>query len=259
MIGSVVVLIVALAVLGAASGWLMRSAHTGSGGAALPPVSAPGKWHLVFDDEFSGPSLDTSVWSTCYDWGCTNAGNNELEWYQASQVRVHGGTLSLTARHQPSNGKPYISGMVQSNHGFSFTYGYAEVRAKLAPGRGLWPAFWMLPTDHSFPPEIDAMEDYGDIPGWLALSVHFGEDQQISYKLHEPGLYNRFHTFGVDWEPNRVSWYVDGVMVDTQAVAISKPMYLLLNLAIAGKTPPTAATAFPAAFTVDWVRVWQHR
>src|SRR5512142_965011 len=42
-------------------------------------------WHLVFDDEFNDGYLH-NWWATCYPWynpqsGCSNTGNNELQWY----------------------------------------------------------------------------------------------------------------------------------------------------------------------------------
>ena len=38
-------------------------------------------------------------------------------------------------------------------------------------------------------------------------------------------------------------------------------MYLIFNLAVGGDWPgpPTAATSFPAAMVVDYVRVWKRR
>ncbi|HZD64542.1 MAG TPA: hypothetical protein VE152_00420, partial [Acidimicrobiales bacterium] len=42
----------------------------------LAPRGPAGPWRLTFDEEFAGASLDTARWATCYDWACTNAGNN---------------------------------------------------------------------------------------------------------------------------------------------------------------------------------------
>jgi beta-glucanase (GH16 family) len=62
--------------------------------AAKGPDGPKGHWRLVFSDHFTGSTLDTANWSTCYFFGCTDKGNNELEWYEASQVTVHNGTAS---------------------------------------------------------------------------------------------------------------------------------------------------------------------
>ncbi len=52
---------------------------------------------------------------------------------------------------------------------FSQTYGRYEMRAKLPTGKGLWPAFWMLPEQDRYGAwaasgEIDIMEAWGSQP-----------------------------------------------------------------------------------------------
>ena len=63
----------------------------------------------------------------------------------------------------------------------SWTYGKFEMRAKLPAGRGVWPAFWMLPVTHSddnlLDGEIDIMEYVGYEPGIVWFSVHNKKDR----------------------------------------------------------------------------------
>ena len=76
---------------------LRAGMHTTAATAALSLPDGPkGHWQLVFSDHFAGNTVDPANWSTCYFFGCTDGGNNELEWYQASQVTVHDSTVSLT-------------------------------------------------------------------------------------------------------------------------------------------------------------------
>ena len=244
---------------------------------------------LLFADEFDGASLDGNKWSTCYWWsapdnGCTIGSNAELEWYQPSGALVSDGTLKLRAERRTVVAQPsgktydYTSGMVTTGGiehvrapQFAFTYGYAEARVKVPAGRGLWPAFWLLPKDglpNSSPdsrPEIDVVEIIGDKPAEANFNFHYrtasGATGDRGSEWVGPDFSAGWHTFAIDWHPGAIVWYVDGVerwrFADAANVP-AEPMYLLLNLAVGGTWPgsPDASTAFPADYQVDYVRVW---
>lgn len=235
------------------------------------PVGQTSSWNLIFNDEFTGTTLDTTKWNTCYPYAppsnCSHG--SELQWYQPQNVTVAGGLLRLTAKRErvigDGRGYDYTSGMVTSAHKFSFQYGYAEMRAKLTKGKGMWPAFWMLPQDISWPPEIDIMEHLGHEPNRVHMGYHWGthldkKNQGSSYL--GPDFSAGFHTFGVDWSPQTLIYYVNGreVYRYTDAANItSKPMFLLANLAVGGDWPgaPNATAVFPQTMQVDYIRAWQ--
>ena len=151
-------------------------------------VSAVEAWargeDLIFDSNFSGSTLNTSVWATCYPWaqptsGCTNFGNTEYQWYLPSQDQVSGGILHLAAQRLPTprqdrNGAPkeYLcrSGMVTTYPSFHFKYGYLQVVARIPFSTGLWPALWLAAMNH-WPPEIDILEHWG--VSAQTTAVHF--------------------------------------------------------------------------------------
>lgn len=244
--------------------------------------AAPAK--LLFGDEFNGSSLDKSRWTTCYWWdnnGCTIASNNELEWYQPGNDLVTNGSLILQAQKQQvrasnSSTYNYTSGMVTTGparydqsapSGFAFQYGYAEIKAKIPAGVGYWPAFWLLPTTRNSLPEIDVMEIIGSDPTTTHMHFHYtnssGTEMDSGADWTGPDFSAGWHTFGVDWQPNAMIWYVDGVerrrFTDTNYIP-KQPMYLLANLAVGGDWPgsPNAQTAFPGNFEIDYIRVWDH-
>jgi beta-glucanase (GH16 family) len=217
----------------------------------------PGRWNLTFNDEFTGSHPTLRRWSTCYDWACTNAGNNELERYEKKNVTFSEGALRLTARAQGAQGKPYTSGMIQSNHRYVFRYGFAEIRAKVPAGTGLWSAFWLLPSNKQWPPEIDVVEIYGSQPRLASMTLH-DLNQVTQQSFNGPNYSNGYHTFGVDWEPGSISWYIDGILRQRVIASIDTPMYLLADLAVQGADPPTPLTPFPSAMAIQWIRVWQH-
>jgi beta-glucanase (GH16 family) len=251
--------------------------------ASLPAFDS-GDRLLVFSEEFDGDRLDERRWVTCYWWdrdGCTNAGNEELQWYLPGNVAVADGTLRLTARRDQveggdGEGYEYTSGLVSTGRsvddtdipaGFAFTYGYAEIRARVPAGTGLWPAFWLLPVDHQSRPEIDVVELLGDETDVLRMHFHFrddGERRSVGTDRDVADLAGGWHTYGLDWSPDHLVWYLDGAAVwrfDEARHVPDQPMYLILNLAVGGDYPgpPDETTRFPATFEIDYVRVWKEQ
>jgi beta-glucanase (GH16 family) len=251
---------------------------------ASAPAGQPGRWQLLFSDEFDGSSLDGKKWVTCYWWnqnGCTNLGNHELQWYRPQNVTVAAGQLRLRARRESARGHDdvrydYTSGLVSTGRDvedvarptrFDFQYGYLEMRARIPAGRGLFPALWMLPADHESKPEIDVMEVLGQEPRVLHTYFHYrdaaaGIDRRQGRDSATVDLSAGWHVFGVDWRPDRIVWYLDGVerwrYQDADHIP-HEPMYILINLAVGGKWPgsPDSSTGLPADLLVDYVRVWR--
>lgn len=249
------------------------------------PTDAMAGWRKVFGDEFDRSSLDRGRWTTCYWWdddGCTNSGNNERQWYRRGNVSVDDGVLRLTARRQAVRGSdgriyPFTSGMVTTGRStdrlskpprFGFRYGRVETRMRLPEGQGLWPAMWMLPVSHRSDPEIDVVEVLGHTPRLVRAHFHFtdedGRERNPGDGLRLPDTTATWHRYTLDWSPEQLVWYVDGRRMWTfkrERYVPDERMYLIFNLAVGGDWPgpPTAATEFPAAMVVDYVRVWKRR
>ena len=255
----------------------------GSGAGAAPGATtaatapaAPGPWRLTFEDTFTGSALDTSRWATCYDWnddGCTNAGNHELEWYLPGQAAVGGGALSLTALRRAtvgSDGKtyPWTSGMVTTGRDSwfatprrTFTRGYFAAAIRIPAANGMFPAFWLMPDTRTTPPELDVAEFAGSTQR-VQMTVHWtgadGSDQHRQQGYGPVDFPAGYHVFGLDWESDSLTWYVDGVSRFRMTDHVPNvPMELLLNLAVGYPiAPPTSVDS--AVMKVAWVRVWQH-
>lgn len=245
-------------------------------------------WVQVFSDDFSGTKLDATKWTTCYDWrlptdsGCTNSGNFEQEWYMPQQVSVKNGAVMLTADKNPvtvstrggTQTFPYRSGMISTgrpnangNVLWSATYGFYEARMKFDGGQGVWPAFWLLPIDRSWPPEIDIMEFLGNDPTHVLLTSHWkdaaGQPQKDSSVIAGPDFTAGWHTYAVNWQPNSIQWYIDGVLKKsvTGVGVPDTPMEIILDLAVGGTLPgnATSATPFPRTMQVDYVHVYERK
>ncbi|MEL6922461.1 MAG: family 16 glycosylhydrolase, partial [Bacteroidota bacterium] len=234
---------------------------------------------LVWEDNFDGSSLDDTKWSHMTGDGCSmnlcGWGNNELEWYQSNNTEVSDGTMKIIAKKQNAGGKNYTSSRIRTKGKGEWTYGRFEASIKLPKGQGIWPAFWMLPTDEVYggwpqSGEIDIMELVGSEPEVVHGTVHYGNpwpnnrSKGESFELLE-GLFNdEFHEFAIEWEEGEIRWYVDDLLYSTITRNQISPwpfdqnFHFLLNVAVGGNWPgsPDGTTSFPQTMEVDYVRVY---
>lgn len=129
----------------------------------------------------------------------------------------------------------YTSGMISSQSSFWQTYGYFEMTAELPQEAAAWPAFWLLPADNGWPPEIDVLEGFG-----TNKEVHSGvisNDGAQTKDAYLPiDVSSGSHSFGVMWTPYEISFYVDGVKTSSMPTPadMNKAMYMIANLAMGG-------------------------
>ena len=188
--------------------------------------------------------------------------------------RVRAGILEIEAR-KDADGK-WQSGLLASaapsTVGFSQRYGYFETRAQLPPGPGTWPAFWLgtnQPEGSKEPGvEIDVFEYYGQFPNAYHSAIHVWEKVDPTKSRAEdhitdvsPGsLTNAFHTYGVDVEPDWITFYLD--RRETWRVAtppeLQEPLLVLVNLAL-GSGWPIDETPNPSIMKVDYVHAYRPR
>jgi len=250
-------------------------------------VSNPTVWSLVWSDEFDGPTgsaVDASKW--VLETGGSGWGNNELEYYTNRPVNAHleNGKLVITSVRETYTGpdnvtRNYTSARLKTQGKFSLTYGRIEARLKVPYGQGMWPAFWMLGADIDqvgWPAcgEMDIMENIGREPSMVHGTIHGpgysgGNGLGASYSLpNGRNFADDFHTFAIEWEPNVIRFYVDGLLYKTRTPAdlpansswvFAHPFFILLNVAVGGFWPgnPDASTVFPQTMIVDYVRVYQ--
>lgn len=230
---------------------------------AAPTPSAPTET-LTFSDEFDGAALDTKKWIDSYPNGKRTHANHEQQYYATNGYVVRDGKLSLIARHEAAGGMPYTSGMIASYGKFEQKYGKFEIRAKFPKGRGLWPAFWLLPVSNAWPPEIDILEILGHDTECVYFTNHWraasGSVPNQQGKLRGMDFSKDFHTFTLVWKPDVLIWSVDGVeQFRTTEHVPQEPMYVIANLAVGGDWPgfPDEKTPFPSQMDIDYIRVWR--
>ncbi|WP_194843247.1 carbohydrate binding domain-containing protein [Paenibacillus sp. B01] len=264
------------------------------------PTSTPTEsdWTLTWSDEFDGNAaqpdtngVDLSKWGyqlgNGAEYGVDGWGNNEQQFYRKENIKVEDGKLVIEARKESVGGKPYTSGRMWTSPTFSQTYGKFEARMKLPAGEGLWPAFWMMPQDSVYgvwasSGEIDIMEARGRLLGEVGGTLHHGKtwpDNRYTgkeYHFPEGEDITGFHTYGVEWEPGEIRWYVDGKLYQTQnewssqgvgqpdkyafPAPFDQPFHLIVNLAVGGnydggRTPQDSD--LPGRVEVDYVRAYE--
>ncbi|NIA71227.1 family 16 glycosylhydrolase [Pelagibius litoralis] len=242
------------------------------------------KLTLSFEDNFNSLNLwdgESGTWDSNYWWGQENGStlenNDELQWYidhdygptrGVNPFSVDDGVLTITAAEAPDgirsqiNGYEFTSGMLTSYESFTQTYGYYEIRADMPGAQGLWPAFWLLPADGSWPEELDVVETRGQNPNELILTAHSNASGSHVIDARTADVADAgdgFHNYGVRWGPETITWYYDGVEVartDTPA-DMHEPMYMIFNLAVGGIAGrPGDNLATPGEMKVDYVRAY---
>lgn len=228
----------------------------------------------TFEDNFDN-GLNPSLWRVVEGDGCgvglCGWGNNEIQSYAREAVAVSEGSLALTVAEK---GGVITSGKLVSEDLFSQRFGRFEARIQLPTGRGLWPAFWMMPqSDKPWPlaGEIDIMEWTGNDPHRLIGAAHFGPlppaNVHYSETLRLPERWDKgWHEFAVEWQPDRIAWEVDGrvhgIMTPEHTgkypwVFNGAPFYMILNVAVGGTLGGAVRREdLPATMRVDWVKVY---
>jgi len=245
-------------------------------GADNPPPSA--EWKLVWSDEFDYEGLpNPEKWD--YEEGFIR--NREKQYYTRARrenARVENGTLIIESRKEAYKNAEYTSASLHTATKATWKYGRVEVRAKLPTGKGTWPAIWMLGTNirqAGWPKcgEIDIMENVGYDPDVIHANVHTdkynhvkGNGKGASTRIGKP--YQDFHSYTVEWFPDRLDFFVDETKYFTYANEgagetswpFDQNLYLILNTAIGGTWGGQQGiddSIFPVRYVIDYVRVYQ--
>lgn len=253
-----------------------------------PDDSAVGHegYTLVWEEQFDGDSLNREDWNVeLHEPGWVN---EELQEYVDStdNIYIEDGDLVLKPieTENEDGTKSYTSGRVNTQNKHDFKYGLFEARLKVPKGQGFLPAFWMMPTNENlygqWPRcgEIDIMEVMGQTTNTLYGTIHFGNphsESQGTYVLEGSKFSDDYHVFSVEWEPGKMSWYVDGNLYHTEndwysrtegqgeityPAPFDQPFYIILNLAVGGSwvgNPNSTSNIANAEYRIDYVRAYQ--
>lgn len=237
-------------------------------------------WSQEFS-EFQGSPPSDQYWRSALG---SDGANGEKQYYLPEAASTNGkGNLVLTASRQYRSDYSCYYGACEWTSArydtlgkVNMQYGLVEARIDVPIGAGTWPAFWLLGANYTkvgWPNcgEIDIAEWMGATPHQVLATVHFagrfGEHlfkQKILDRM--PSLAAGFHTYGVLWLPDEISWFIDGVQYFTvqrsdlapSEWAFNQPMILVINLAMGGALGGQIEPSLKKAhYTIDWIRYYQ--
>ncbi|WP_309397053.1 family 16 glycosylhydrolase [Cerasicoccus maritimus] len=255
-------------------------------------ASPPTNYELVFEDEFTGSSLDPSIWHI--DEGARKDAINV-----ADAIEVSNGQLTIstwTEDNQTGTANDvHHTGFITTNDLFLHPFGYFEASIRFDQGAtGAWHAFWLMPggstpiwgtPDAETGAEIDIIEYRytrkvtpidltADMHCALHWNGYYGGHQKTGTDPDPQPLNNgdslmdgQFHTYAVLWTPEKYEFYFDGTKVweTTDGLSFAYSNIILSsevasNVNWAGVTPEGGYGAKGAStnpkFTVEYVRVY---
>lgn len=245
-------------------------------------------YKLVFADEFDGPEIDGNTWwqddcSVFGEW----SGNEHPSVSLKENVVVENGVANIIVKNEnhtcihtssprkEEHSKEYTTGQIIS--AATFRYGYFEIRARVPKGNGFIPAYWFHSSHNNKSyQEIDVFEFCGCDCSEFQAGIYFETDhndvvfdrpQHKSKDIAVDDACQNFHTYGVEWTPEKVLIFLDGKLATLwDNENIHGHMNIILGIGINGglscekngkSCRSNSSTVFPAAFEIDYVRVYK--
>ena len=218
-------------------------------------------YELYWEDEFDGNKLDPKKWAV------RGVGPRAIGYVSPQAVKVKDGFLELSTFIK---GDSILTGIVGTQDLFMTKYGYFECRAQLQKSSGNWSAFWIQSTGIAqgedpakFGTEIDIMEYFKKSGGeFVSHNLHwaYGPNQKsIGALLSQvEGIGEGFHTFSLEWTPEKYAFFVDGYKYHEVSEAISHiEEYIILSMELPANRDAIDVTMLPDVYIVDYVKVYK--
>lgn len=186
-------------------------------------------------------------------------------------VPVANNETSLNIRLQQIGGT-WSSGVLSTadskGAGFSQMYGYFVMKAKFPTGRVTWPAFWMLDAAskqgiaNALHGEIDILEFTNLGQNSYSSTLHdWTTKKVVAVDVHKvktnPGD-GDWHTYGMLWTPDLMTFYYDDVQVWQTATpnVAHQPYYMIIDLGMGAGWPTKDLTPAVNDMQVKYVRAY---
>ena len=221
-------------------------------------------WALTFSDDFDGDTLDDSKWERCPEQERSDLG---AYWSDSCSWLDGEGHLVINVRKQDGR---YCSGAIQTQGKFEQAYGYFEIRCKLQSEPGFWTAFWLMGdtvgnvgNGSQDGVEIDIMEALKREDPVIHHNLHWDgygvHHQTTGTDVTVPGIFDGYHTFGLEWNEEAYIFYVDGQETwRTTADGIcTAPLFIIISAEVGTWGGDITQAALPDSMLVDYVKVYQ--
>jgi len=230
-----------------------------------------GNWikYEPMSDEFEGNQLEPNKWYP------RNPGwlGRQPAYFYTGNVTVSDGKLHLTMRKQEAPEMPrdkgyhtYTSAAVKSKT--TVKYGYFEVKCKPMKSAGS-SSFWFYDSTPEIWTEIDVFEIGGKAPGFekkynMNLHVFRTTTEKKHWSTGDVwiapiNLADDYHTYGLQWDEDKIQWYFDGVLVRWVA---NTHWHQPLTLNFDSETMPNwfglpKDDDLPSTYSIEYIRAWK--
>ncbi|MGM9682571.1 MAG: family 16 glycosylhydrolase [Eubacteriales bacterium] len=255
------------------------------------------KMVMVWNDEFDGDELDSSVWQL-YDrmWNPTVKTTEDEK-----NICMEDGEIVMRTYREEDDTFTTHKTLTTWNR-MSFLYGYLEIYAKIPHDNGAWPGFWLQSVpqhrEAEYMTEIDIFELYksgymeGTMHKWYLDPTTGGA---VAHDWNDPKIYNfagtddfknEYHLYGFGWTPTEIYFTVDGEIFGVyditdsgdfgkglgnpgdkgeltgmdgfqDPVAINFTNWVNQSGSYKNSWTVNESSEFPFVFSIDWIRLYQ--
>ncbi len=208
----------------------------------VPDVEGLENYKFVWGDEFEDwYDIDFGKWG--FRAGMSGSKSAKIS-TDRDVIEVSDGRLKIRSINYFNHNEPEVlfkmPWSTATFQTFNFLYGYAEIRARVPFFKGAWPSFWggsatqVVPRNPLWHSEVDVFEIFGsedtvvpNIHKWYDDYDYAGihglgpEERHTQYKSdtypkkryvykNPKKLDQEYHTYGYEWTPEWMHFYVDG-------------------------------------------------
>jgi len=243
---------------------------------------------LVFFDDFNetswGDWYEDKNWIPGEGWGAYHP-NNKVCYFAEPEIRD--GKVIFSSRYEPKEFYdknpddkfiiPIAVSWLSSVYSFKQKYGRFECRMTIPKEKASSSAFWLWGP--VWPPEIDVIEchrrdgkkreinqEINIYYKYEGSSIKSIKAWKIHIDNHDENLNERFHEFAIDWTPNKIKFYTNGIFVFqiTNKKLLNylseqnEGMHVVINNNVQSKFLNTSEyNTYYSEFTVDYIRVYK--